>query len=414
MVSIIASLRFISIVLLVLVLAKQTVDATSIKTIVAFRNTSRFSYVHMTMIEKINATFYVMAFQADDIGEGSITQNIYMCKSFDAGSTWSDPTVIVTTNGRFPVWGPCFLFAPRQHKLFLYFSQSVPQNIRLNDGYPRHFPGGDLRFTTSDDFGETWSAATTILPYIDSGLPGGYGNVSKMTANTGPFLSITTNSWAIPGWCEPHNPPNKNDTGIQQAFLVITRDGGATHEVVDHSSWTPPTRGGKRSWLIENWVVPAASTVAPDDGNAVAALPLQQGFRTQLGFILEAVAENGFEKGFAAARYTAIPNPDSKTSAVRLTSMPSQSGGGSVGKTIGFALACNDAYNRNLLSLYSGNLRNGRVQFNERIVVLENSTEWQSDYPTVQQGVKEGEIFVSYTCFSHTGACFAIVNTLGK
>lgn len=366
----------------------------------------------MTMISTINSTFWIMFFQASTIGECHSDQKIHMIKSMDGGNTWSDPPQVVASgyhaygNHSVAVWGPATLYSTKQKRLYLYFSKSVPQNIR-GGGWGCNFPGGEIHVQYSDNFGVTWSKSEMILPYDNNEY--GYGNVSKMTANKPVFLSADEDSWALPMWAEPHTQ-NLNDTGKQVAALLVTVDGGRTHAPFSHLSWNATAAGTTKSWLIENWVF-VLRNVAPTAASALTAVPLQQGFRTQLLFMLDSVALGGIASGFSRAEYTKIPNPDSKTSAAALypnnndwqNSLP-----------VTYALACNnDFVSRSLLSVFSCQYRKDRVKFENEgtnVLVIEDNTTWQSDYPTTVQGVVDGQIIVTYTCYSHSGVCLAIID----
>jgi hypothetical protein len=380
-------------------------DAAKVTRVVASKS---FKYQHMTMIEKLPNGELILAYQASAVGEGHPDQSIYLVRSYDGGNTWSEPPQKIASDplGQVPYWGPCFLYVQRLRKLFLYVAISVPQNVRQGD---RHFPGGYVAVMTSDDFGKTWTKPVSILPYDD--IPGRrpappsgtayYGNVSKMTANKPIFLAADESSWALPVWSEPH-PDNKNDTGKQAAYLLVTTDGGRTHLPYGNNS-----RPG--TWLIENWVAPLARVV--EGGAAAGEVPLQQGFRTQIQFMWTAVAKAGYDPSagsFAPATSTSMPNPDSKTSGVALYAHDWRKEA-----PASFALSCNpDARGRNQLGLFSGYLAANRtIVWNRTIAMLEDSATEQSDYPTTIQGRGgAGSILVSYTCLSHTAACIAIVD----
>jgi hypothetical protein len=214
-----------------------------------------------------------------------------------------------------------------------------------------------------------------------------------MTANKPIFLSQDEQSWGLPFWQEPH-PQNKNDTGVQCAGLLITRDGGVTHEPFGCIS-------ADGTWVIENSVVPL--TQLPSSSNNTQ-LTLQMFFRTQKGYLYESFSYDGGQS-WSNVSVSSVPNPDSKAYAVAALDE-------TYSPTIIF-LACNPtSRGRGLLSLLvSCSVPQGAQKF-VTAAVLENNDEFAWDYPTVQVVNSSTEmwgVMVSYSALSHQAVNLASV-----
>jgi hypothetical protein len=358
----------------------------SVRTETIFTNVSRFPYDHMTMVERVSDNVFLMCWQASHSGEGAPDQRIVLSKSLDGGQSWDQPRDIVFGNNM-PVWGPALIFQRSTETLFLYYAASVPQNIRPPSDH--HFPGGQICLRTSQDFGETWSDERILMHYDSASR----GNVSKMTANKPIFLSQDEQSWGLPFWQEPH-ADNKNDTGKQCAGLLITRDGGQTHEPYGCVS-------AEGTWVIENSVVPLTQIPASAGSSS---LTLQMFFRTQKDFLYESFSYDG---GFSWSNVTvsSIPNPDSKAYAAASLDE-------SFTPTAIF-LACNPlTRGRGLLSLLvSCSVQQDKQRF-QSAAVLENNTNYAWDYPTVQiisgpDVSGDWVVAVSYSALSHSAVDIA-------
>ena len=365
------------------------VSANPVRTDTVFDNVSRFPYDHMTMIEKINESFFVLCWQSSHVGEGAPDQRIVMSKSLDGGQSWSTPQDIIFGQNM-PVWGPALIFQRSTLTLFVYYAASVPQNIRPPSDH--HFPGGQLCVRTSQDFGDTWSDQRVLMHYDSPSR----GNVSKMTANKPIFLSQDELSWGLPFWQEPH-AANRNDTGPQCAGLLVTHDGGQTHEPYGCVS-------AIGTWVIENSVVPLTQ-VPLTTGSRI--LTLQMFFRTQKDFLFDSLSYDG-GLTWSNVSVTSVPNPDSKAYAVAALDA-------SFTPTAIF-LACNPvSRGRGLLSLLvSCEVIQAKQSF-VSAAVLENNVNFAWDYPTVQMvtsGTKAAswEVVVSYSALSHSAVNIAWVN----
>jgi hypothetical protein len=332
-----------------------------------FRNESRFKYVHMTMVEQLDERNFLYAFQASKIGEGHLDQRIVLMRSEDFGETWSEAVDIVWGDNT-PVWGPCLFHNSVTNITYLYYSLSVPQNVR--DGGTRHYPGGSIMVVQSTDYGLSWSTPRLLLPY-DSPTR---GNVSKMTANKPIFLSQDKKQWALPFWQEVH-PHNKNDTGPLCAGILVTLDGGETYEPVGFIE-------SNQTWLIENNLVPVTQLPA-SHGFGNSNLTLVQYFRVRapIEHLHQSISKDGGAT-WSEAGPIGIENPDSKTSSAAMVN--------DTGFPTKIMLACNPSIKENrqlLVALQSTSplpIPADNITYGEEVKLgVPNAEGYSWSYPTV-------------------------------
>ncbi|KAJ9466482.1 hypothetical protein DIPPA_25812 [Diplonema papillatum] len=382
--------------------------AMTVREQVVFQNTSRFPYVHMTMIEQVNATRYLFAFQASHTWEGYLDQRICLQVSDDGGRNWTKPIDLIfgrdASGNAVPVWGPVLFHNPKTGVTYLYYSQSVPKNIRPGTP-PRHFPGGDICVIQSTDGGDTWTPVPErklLLPY-DSPTR---GNVSKVTANKPVFLNQAQTEWALPFWQEA-KPENKNDTGPRCGGVLVTVDGGASYSPIGfvNSSVT---------YLIENTIVPLTALPAVT-GFGSSALRLVQYFRSQIqvGMLYESFSNDG---GATWSAPTTTPqgwqNPDSKVSAA------AELDGAGVPSQVLLALNPNATLKRDLLAVVvsedAGPWASGSVSFGSETTIGVTTAAhptWNWSYPTVLKRAEPSLWAVSFSAFGTEGAKVAWIDT---
>lgn len=385
-------------------------NVSSFRNVTVYSNVTAFPYVHMTMIEQVGATSRIVAaWQTSVIGEGHLDQRIMFAVSDDTGATWSSPREIVSGGG-VPVWGPALFYHSQQQRLYLYFSKGVPQNVRTGDS-TRHFPGGDIYVTYSDDNGTTWNAANErlLLPFVSQTR----GNISKMTANRPVFLTNDGLQWALPFWQEAHTT---EDTGPQCAGVLVTRDGGATYVPFGELG-----KGVNDSWFIENSLVPLGPLPYENAFGTNGSLALLQVFRTELGAVYESVSTDGGQTWGPLVR-TTIPNPDSKIY------IAARNGTGAGGREILFS-GNTDAKSRGLLTVLGSTSASpdvaAQLQTNSSALVavdalqfanfltVENNTDYAWDYPTllpIATPSSERRWAVSFSALSHTAVVITFFN----
>ena len=105
----------------------------------------------------------------------------------------------------------------------------------------KSYPGGNVQYVLSGDFGASWSDPTMLLAFNESGV------VGKMTANL--MLETFNGSWILPVWREGHT---QYDLVPDASAVLISNDRGDTWTV--YGNITNPD-----TWLIENTIAETQS-----------------------------------------------------------------------------------------------------------------------------------------------------------
>ena len=249
-----------------------------------FQTSEDHKYVHMSTVEPLPDGRIAVAFQTGP-AEGDDGQSIFFKRSSDGGKTWEPHKVAVKKGFPQAVWGPVLVYnshagaskyaaksptlaESEEGQLFLFFSASVPANVR---GPGRSYPGGDIYLQRSSDFGDTWSTPIRLLEYFSPTR----GNVSKVTANK-PAVSDDGRVWVLPYWQEKHIT---NATGPSCAGVLVSSDYGQTFNTT--SACLADDAAG---WLIENTIAPAKNGT------------LVQLFRTTEGHIWQSTSSDWGQK----------------------------------------------------------------------------------------------------------------------
>eukprot|EP00750_Incisomonas_marina_P028614 INCI6789.1.p1 GENE.INCI6789.1~~INCI6789.1.p1 ORF type:complete len:314 (-),score=40.96 INCI6789.1:491-1375(-) len=238
-----------------------------------FQTSEQHKYVHMSTVEALPDGRIAVAFQSAQ-GEGNDEQAIFYKLSSDGGVTWEPHKVAVKSGFSQAVWGPALVYnhhAPDGAHLMLFFSASVPQNVRAQG---RSWPGGDIYVQRSTDMGDTWGAPVRLLGYVSATR----GNISKVTANK-PVVSSDGKTWVLPFWQEQHVA---SDTGPSCAGVLVSGDFGATFQ--ETKAFLHSDTAG---WLIENTIAEAVN------GSLV------QLFRTENGYIWQSLSGGCWATRFA-------------------------------------------------------------------------------------------------------------------
>lgn len=275
-----------------------------------FKTNQSLGYSHMAMIEKIDDTTLVAAFQAAKVHEGLFDQDIYFTQSLDKGKTWAPVRgrIAVNGHGSYAVWGPVLHWDAHAKRLLLFFAQSGAFNIRSKG---RSGVGGDLMVTESADRGATWSKPRLILPFAIQNV-----TTPKITANK--LIEITAGpakgAWVLPFWQTPSNyyyasggsgeggngisgsRSSSNATagteGPQAAGVLISRDRGST--------WAATMLYGSPTKVIENTLAQAAN------GSLVML------FRTGAGELYRSYSLDGTGAAWTVPAASGVPNPNAK------------------------------------------------------------------------------------------------------
>lgn len=245
--------------------------------------------------------FLGLAFQASESAyECNPSQHLRFMRSTDGGETWTPSRCVMWGLG--PIWGPALL--SDAGKLYLFYSESRKA----------YSPGGDVKFISSADGGETWGPPATIYTHEDE------EEVPKVTANR-PAVG-KDGTWYLPMHREPAEsfkafsaksfngrkegdapsteaPPGAPAQGITtSAGLLVSKDKGKTWKVAGNVE-------DAKTWLIE----PAVEETA---GGKLLML-----FRTAAGKVYSSTsADKG--KTWSRAGATSLANPNSKFSTVTI------------------------------------------------------------------------------------------------
>lgn len=252
---------------------------------------------------KVLAVAYHAATDASH--EGARSQHLRFALSRDGGESWAPSTVVAF--GGMPVWNPVLFFDKETSRLFLFYSESRKS----------FSPGGDVKFVTSSNAGQTWSPPTTIYAHeVD-------GEVPKVTANRP--VKASDGSWYLPVHSEPADAYRtfnaKTFHPLKEAGSELPRvsvpaaaaaQGSATCATLLVSAdkgLTWKKAGGEvtdaKTWLIDP---------AVEEGSKKQLILL---FRTATGRVY---ISSSSDRGASWSRptYTSLPNPNSRVATLTI------------------------------------------------------------------------------------------------
>ncbi|KAI3428719.1 hypothetical protein D9Q98_007543 [Chlorella vulgaris] len=204
-----------------------------------------------------------LAFQSStEAHEGSKSQHLRFTTSKDGGETWADSKCVMW--GPAPLWNPILHYDAGSSRLLLFYCESRKSLS----------PGGDIKYITSSDLGDTWAPPVTIYTHEEE------GDVPKVCS--GKLLVAADGSWYLPVHHEPAEswqtfagssfhplseapekqaqlaaPPGASAQSMTTAAAVlISRDAGATWkasgDIEDARTWlvNPVIEEGSKGQLI--------------------------------------------------------------------------------------------------------------------------------------------------------------------
>ena len=270
-----------------------------------FRTNSSLGYSHMAMIEPTGGLSLVAAWQGAKVHEGYNDQDIYVVRSADGGTTWSDVRggAAINPHGAFAVWGPVLHHESEATPPTLHLFYAASGAFDQTPTAGRSGVGGDILRVESVDGGATWGGARVVLPYADDATN---ATAPKITANKLVVLrhgraavaggnrtdraAAEAQRWVLPFWQSPRS--EWNNTAPQAVGVLISDDRGG--------SWRPVYLRAPPTKLIENTLAETA------DGTLLML------FRTGVGKLYRAFSHDRGESWTDAAP-SGLPNPNAKT-----------------------------------------------------------------------------------------------------
>eukprot|EP00899_Mesostigma_viride_P002871 jgi/Mesvir1/12585/Mv10333-RA.1 len=319
-----------------------------IKTNWVFQTNPHFKYCHMAMVEVLVDGTIVAAFQAAAERERDPNQQLFFTRSFNGGLNWETPRSVMF--GLLPIWGP-LLHKDKDGRLWLFYSESRKTN----------YPGGDIKYITTMDRGETWTPPVMIYTFEHR------QGVAKVTANK--LVDLGYGVWLLPTWTEPHR---SFEVQHRCSFVLKTEDYGRTWR--DHGDICYPP-----SWLIEPTLAPLSNP-----GHVIMY------FRTAMGHLYQSIS-NDYGETWSAATESALLNPNSKAFL-----MPRQHPDGSWSLTMFFN---NSTKNRWPLTIAQSKDDAATWQ---HVVDIETTPNMMFAYPTAVQ-LSPTRLLVLYTVYDTPG-----------
>ena len=245
----------------------------------AFRENETWTYSHCSSFVRLPSGTLLAVFQASQSNEGAATQDKFVVRSLDGGSTWPAPSILVAGNNisgvvTLPWDGTVFLDNDGRVR-YVYASSSI-----------MHVSAGDL-FTISSGDGTTWSAPSLVVPWT---------TWNRSMSNINPPVRLPSGDIALPIDTVPGVP---GERGPVTSGLVVV---GGDNELWQPLGIVPSPELSSISTFLE----PAVAACAPPLDNQLLML-----LRTNIG---ELWAARSTDSGasWSVAYETPFRNPDSK------------------------------------------------------------------------------------------------------
>jgi hypothetical protein len=269
-----------TVLILSVLVTSAAVPAPGVNATWAFRDNATWTYSHCSSFVRVASGALLAVFQASQSTEGALTQEKFIVRSSDGGSTWSAPKILVPSSNASGV-----VALPWDGTVFIDTSGRV-RYVFANSSIA-HFSAGDLWSMSSADEGATWSTPSVVVPKT---------TWNRSMSNINPPVVLRGGALALPLDTVPGNSAEK---GPVTSGLVLV---GA-----DDEHWLPlgivpsPELGS-----ISTFLEPAVAACAPPLDNQLLML-----LRTNIGELWAARSTDA-GASWSTAYQTPFRNPDSK------------------------------------------------------------------------------------------------------
>lgn len=262
----------------------------------------------LVVIKKANGAatpLLALAYQASqEAYEGSRTQHLRFTTSKDGGETWTENKCVMW--GPAPVWNPCLHYDAASGRLLLFYCESRKSLS----------PGGDIKYITSPDLGDSWLPPVTIYTHEAE------EEVPKVCS--GRLLVAQDGAWYLPVHREPaeswHTFTGKGFHPLSEApeqQLQMAAPAGATPQSMTTAACVLISRDSGATWKASGDIEDARTWLVNPTLEEGSKGQLIMMFRTSTG---RTYMSSSADKGVTWSRptYNSLPNPNSPFSTVTI------------------------------------------------------------------------------------------------